>query len=631
MKFLRRLGVSGTAQVMDNLTYKFQNINGNPTNRLDTLFDSGTVPNTIALANTIHPYKYDHSGNLIIDGESDIGEIKWTADGKVERIIKTSNGAAIVFVYDARGDRVCKAVLGEEYEYYLRDANGEILEILKVKFTDIEGGIENDPWTILDFYPTITESRINTKQKNDGQKHKKNYDFDKLMSETCDFSSSFDSVQSFWYCWDTTSLDIIDTYINPFLNPANQVTHTLEYIIAAKNEWYIYGSAGHGRFARAFPHDNDRRGYSNTILGELDTVKRYLKQKQYELKDHLGNVRAVLSDMKISTTANDSLAPFKADVLAAYSHYPFGMLQPGMYSEAGTPYRFGFNGMLRDDEVKDLGGYTVPPNEGIGNSYDFGARMYDPRVARFFSLDPMKDKFSWQSSYVFAANNPVKFIDKDGKEPSQNQAVSLNDYIPRLIIANVNTFEDLRKVHASERYRGLYESAGPLSFVRYLYSEKWGWIDMLHFSESALKTSKDGVFSTLKSGETLEVTQKLTAPASSFSYEDLVSNLIGASFAEYNNNNNSKEFLVNLQDFLIGAGFNAQPTEAVNWGELPRTQVRGVPIGIKNYSYIPLFAPYINERKSTIDKYILNQLKTYETEVQKEKEELRKNTLEIKD
>jgi len=57
--------------------------------------------------------------------------------------------------------------------------------------------------------------------------------------------------------------------------------------------------------------------------------------------DNLNNVRVVLSDMKISTTANDSIAPFKSDVLAAYSHYPFGMLQPGMYSEVGTTYRFG--------------------------------------------------------------------------------------------------------------------------------------------------------------------------------------------------------------------------------------------------------------------------------------------------
>jgi hypothetical protein len=180
-------------------------------------------------------------------------------------------------------------------------------------------------------------------------------------------------VRQIWQCRvDLASLVIDYVDSNKFLDTYNQFTVPIEYITAAKNEWYIYGSAGHGRFARVFPHDNDRWGYSNSILGELYTENRYIRQKQYELKDHLGNVRVVLSDMKISTTANDTVAPFKADVLAAYSHYPFGMLQPGMYSEAGTTYRFGFNGMLRDDDVKDLV-MTGPLKEGVGNSYDFGA------------------------------------------------------------------------------------------------------------------------------------------------------------------------------------------------------------------------------------------------------------------
>src|SRR5690554_1271658 len=43
----------------------------------------------------------------------------------------------------------------------------------------------------------------------------------------------------------------------------------------------------------------------------------------------------------------------------------------------GTGYRYGFNSMERDDEIK-----------GKGNSYDFGARMYDPRVGRWLSVDP---------------------------------------------------------------------------------------------------------------------------------------------------------------------------------------------------------------------------------------------------
>jgi hypothetical protein len=41
--------------------------------------------------------------------------------------------------------------------------------------------------------------------------------------------------------------------------------------------------------------------------------------------------------------------------------------------------------------------------------------MYDPRVGRFFSLDPMKLKYPGISPYIFAADNPVLNIDKESK------------------------------------------------------------------------------------------------------------------------------------------------------------------------------------------------------------------------
>lgn len=69
-------------------------------------------------------------------------------------------------------------------------------------------------------------------------------------------------------------------------------------------------------------------------------------------------------------------------------------------------FHFGFNGMMRDDEVKDL--RTTQPNEGVGNSLDFGARMYDQRVGRFFSLDPMKAAFPWQSLLYFQEMTPLQ-------------------------------------------------------------------------------------------------------------------------------------------------------------------------------------------------------------------------------
>jgi len=67
-------------------------------------------------------------------------------------------------------------------------------------------------------------------------------------------------------------------------------------------------------------------------------------------------------------------------------------------------YRFGFNGMEKDDEVK-----------GNGNSLDFGARIYDPRIGRFLSIDPLFASYSGETPYGYASNSPIYFIDKNGE------------------------------------------------------------------------------------------------------------------------------------------------------------------------------------------------------------------------
>ncbi|MBO6518365.1 MAG: hypothetical protein JJ975_17660 [Bacteroidia bacterium] len=70
-------------------------------------------------------------------------------------------------------------------------------------------------------------------------------------------------------------------------------------------------------------------------------------------------------------------------------------------------YRFGFNGKERDDEVS-----------GAGNTIAFEARIYDSRLGRFFSVDPMISNYSDQSSYSFAVNSPIKLIDRKGMAPA---------------------------------------------------------------------------------------------------------------------------------------------------------------------------------------------------------------------
>jgi RHS repeat-associated protein len=72
----------------------------------------------------------------------------------------------------------------------------------------------------------------------------------------------------------------------------------------------------------------------------------------------------------------------------------------------GAGYRFGFNGKEKDGEVK-----------GESNQQDYGMRIYDPRLGRFLSVDPLTKGFPYYSSYQFAGNTPIQAIDLDGTEP----------------------------------------------------------------------------------------------------------------------------------------------------------------------------------------------------------------------
>lgn len=50
------------------------------------------------------------------------------------------------------------------------------------------------------------------------------------------------------------------------------------------------------------------------------------------------------------------------------------------------------------------------------NSYDYSVRHYEPDKGRFTTVDPLAEKFYFWSPYVYCYNNPIKFIDPDGRK-----------------------------------------------------------------------------------------------------------------------------------------------------------------------------------------------------------------------
>ena len=90
-------------------------------------------------------------------------------------------------------------------------------------------------------------------------------------------------------------------------------------------------------------------------------------------------------------------------MVTANDYYPGGMLMPGRKYSSTSGYRYGFNGKENDNTT------------GEGN-LDFGARIYNGRLGRFLSVDPLTTKYPDHSPFVFAFNNPLLFIDPDGRD-----------------------------------------------------------------------------------------------------------------------------------------------------------------------------------------------------------------------
>ena len=131
---------------------------------------------------------------------------------------------------------------------------------------------------------------------------------------------------------------------------------------------------------------------------------------EFTLSDHLGNARVTFSDLDddgfITLADNPDTEDVEepVEMLQENHYYPFGMNMEGSWSpQVGVKNQYQYNG-------KEL-------NEDLGIDWmDYGARWYDASIGRWTSVDPLATKNSFESPYTFVHNNPLKYIDPDGRD-----------------------------------------------------------------------------------------------------------------------------------------------------------------------------------------------------------------------
>ncbi len=126
-------------------------------------------------------------------------------------------------------------------------------------------------------------------------------------------------------------------------------------------------------------------------VGYAELLPNATYEYKYAITDHLGNTRSLFSQ--------------DATTLQRNHYYAFGLSITSLdFSGAGAAWKYQYNGKEKQTDF------------GL-NWLDYGARQYDPLLARWHSVDPAADLMRRYSPYNYSFDNPIRFLDPDGMVP----------------------------------------------------------------------------------------------------------------------------------------------------------------------------------------------------------------------
>ena len=304
--------------------------------------------------------------------ESTVRGYKFTYDG-LDRLLNATYGETAGI--NANTDRFSENVTAY-------DKNGNIKTLQRYGQTGAStyGLIDNLTFTLGGNQLTRVDDAVATSAYNngfefkDGVKQANEYNYDSNGNLTKDLNKG------------------ISTITYNVLNLPNMVTFSDGSTIA-----YTYGADGtklktvHKTGSTTTTTDYcGNVVYENGVQKLLLTDEGYVtlsdNKYHYYLKDHQGNNRVVINQSGTVEETNH--------------YYPFG----GVFASAGNVQPYKYNGKEYDGK------------KGL-NWYDYGARMYDAALGRFMTVDPLAEKYYPMSPYGYCLNNPIKFIDADGRLP----------------------------------------------------------------------------------------------------------------------------------------------------------------------------------------------------------------------